>query len=295
MKYLILGATGHTGRAAAEELLNAKFDVRVMGRSADKLAELAKLGADVCVGNLTDAKAVTAAFEGVDAAYVMVPPNLGAPDFRKYQEEVTDNLSDAIAKNGTKYVVSLSSIGANHPAGTGPVVGLHYMEKQLDAIPDLNTLHLRAGFFMENLFGSLGLIKKLGIYGAACPPSSPWPLIATQDIGHYVARRLSALNFNGKSHQYLVGQRDITGAEVAQILCKTLGVPALPYVEFKYEEMKQGMTGAGVPEQAADLFIELYQGFNNGLLDYHRDTESTTTTKFEDFAAHVLKPAFDAM
>ena len=295
MKYLIIGATGNTGKAAAEELLKQKLAVRVMGRSADKLAALAAHGAEVFVGDVTDAKAVKGAFTGIDAAYVMIPPNLGASDFRKYQDEVTDCMCDAVATSGTKYIVSLSSVGANHASGVGPIAGLHYMEQQLDGIPDLNTLHLRAGFFMENLFGSLGMIKKMSIYGAACPASSPWPLIATQDIGHYAARRLSALNFSGKNQQYLVGQRDIPGSEVALILGQALGVAPLPYVEFKYEEMKQGMIGAGLPEAAADLFIELYQGFNNGLLDYHRDTESTTPTKLEDFAAQVLKPTYDAM
>ena len=52
---------------------------------------------------------------------------------------------------------------------------------------------------------------------------------------------------------------------------------------------------AGLPEQFADLFVELYNGFNNGLLTYRRDAESTTNTKLEDFAKAALRPAFDAI
>lgn len=295
MKYVVLGATGHTGQIVAEELLKNGQNVRAVGRTSDKLARLVSNGAEACVADLQNAADVRRAFDGVDAAYVLIPANFGASDFRKYQDEVTDNVADAIAVSGTKYVVSLSSVGADHATGVGPVNGLYYMEKQFDGIPDLNTLHIRAGFFMENIFGSLGMIKHMKIYGAACPPNVGWPLIATQDIGHYAATRLNALNFNAKNVQYLLGPREVSGQEAAAILGRTFELGALPYVEFSYDDMKKGMIGAGVPPQFADLYVELYEGFNKGLLGFHRDAESTTNTKLEDFALKSLKPAFDAM
>ncbi len=295
MKYVVLGATGNTGRIVAEELLNYGQSVRVVGRNPDKLAKLTALGAEACVADLQKPGDVKRAFENAEAAYILIPPNFAAPDFRKYQDEVTDNLADAIAANGTKYAVTLSSVGAQSASGVGPVNGLHYLETQLDGIPDLNTLHVRAGFFMENLFGSLGMIKQMKIYGAATPADALWPLICTSDIGHYSANRLKALNFNGKNVQYLLGPRDISGLETAAILAKVLDLETLPYVQFSYDEMKKGMVGAGIPEQFADLFVELYNGFNNGLMTYHRDAESTSNTKLEDFAKIALKPAFDAM
>jgi len=295
MNYLVLGATGNTGHIVAEELLKYGQSVRVVGRSADKLAKLTALGAEACVADLQKHDEVKRAFEGVEAAYVLIPPNFAAPDFRKYQDEVTDNVTDAIASGGTKYAVTLSSIGAQSATGVGPVNGLHYLETQLDGIPDLNTLHVRAGFFMENLFGSLGMIKNMNFYGAATPADAPWPLICASDIGHYSANRLKALNFNGKNVQYLLGPRDVSGSEAAVILGTALELGVLPYVQFSYDDMKKGMVGAGLPEQFADLFVELYNGFNNGLLTYRRDAESTTNTKLEDFAKAALRPAFDAI
>lgn len=295
MKYVVAGATGNTGRIVAAELLKANAQVRVIGRTADKLAGLAAHGAEPFVGDLQDAEAMKRAFAGAEAAYVMIPPNFGVENFRKYQDSVTDSLADAIASSGVKHVVSLSSVGANRESGVGPINGLNYMEKQFDGIPDVNTLHLRAGFFMENTFGSLGLIKNMGVYGSATAPDAPWPLIATHDIGHYAAQRLTALNFTGKNVQYLLGSRDITGTEAAAILGHALGLANLPYVQFSLPDMKQGMMSGGVPEHFADLYCELYDGFNKGLLDYHRDAESTTQTKFEDFAAQALKPAFESM
>lgn len=294
MKYCVLGATGRTGGIVATELLKDGYQVRAVARSLDKLEPLRALGAEPCVADLQVLDDVKRAFADIEAAYVMIPPNFTTSDFRKFQDEVTDNIADAIATNGTKYTVSLSSIGAENPKGVGPVNGLHYMEVQLDGIPDLNTLHVRAGFFMENLLGSLGMIKGMRIYGAACPPDAAWPLISTGDIGHYAAQRLKALNFSGKNVQFLLGPRDVTGEETARILAAAFGMEALPYVHFTYEDMKKGMVGGGVLPNTADLFVELYDGFNKGLLTYHRDAESTTNTKLEDFAAKVLKPAFDS-
>lgn len=295
IQYVVIGATGKTGRIVVEDLLRAGRRVRAFARSRDNLEKLQAIGAETFAGDVQDAESLKRAFSGVDAAYIMIPPNFGTADFRKYQDAVTDNLADALAATGVKHAVSLSSVGANHASGVGPVNGLHYLEKQLDGIPDLNTLHLRAGFFMENIFGSLGLIKHKGIYGTASSPDTPWPLILSSDVGHYAAKRLNALNFSGKGVQYLLGSRDISGAQTAEVLAHALGLPKLPYVQFSIEDMRNGLIGAGISEQIASLFCELYEGFNNGLFDYHRDAETTTPGKLEDFATQTVKPAFDAM
>ncbi|MCB9358089.1 MAG: NAD(P)H-binding protein [Calditrichaeota bacterium] len=295
MNYVVIGATGNTGHIVAEELLKSGQTVRAVGRSADKLEKLAKLGAEILVGDVTNADDMKRAFDGVEAAYVMIPPNFAAADFRKYQDEATDNFADAISNAGTRHVVSLSSVGADHAAGVGPINGLYYLEKQLDGIPDLNTLHLRAGFFMQNLFGSIGMIKKLGIYGAATSAGAPWPMIAAGDIGHYAALRLKSLNFPGKNVQYLLGPRDVSGGEVAEILAKSFDLSSLPYVEFSLTDMRQGMISNGMPEHFADLYCELYEGFNKGLMTYERNAEATTDTKLEDFAKLALTPAFRAL
>ena len=82
----------------------------------------------------TDAGALTRAFAGAKAVYAMIPPDIAAPDVRAYQESVSDALRSAIEKNGIKYAVALSSVGADKSHGTGPVAGLHSLEKKLEGI-----------------------------------------------------------------------------------------------------------------------------------------------------------------
>ena len=47
-----------------------------------------------------------------------------------------DALAAAIEKSGVKYAVVLSSVGADKPDKTGPVVGLYNLEKKLGRFLD---------------------------------------------------------------------------------------------------------------------------------------------------------------
>lgn len=54
--------------------------------------------------------------------------------------------ASALAASGTKRVVFLSSLGADQPSGTGPIVGLHVQEKRLKAVGWVGELdHRQAG------------------------------------------------------------------------------------------------------------------------------------------------------
>lgn len=72
--YVVLGATGHTGRVVAKSLLSRGQKVRVVGRSAERLQSLASGDAEIFVGDATDAPTLARAFKGAGGTYVMVPP-----------------------------------------------------------------------------------------------------------------------------------------------------------------------------------------------------------------------------
>jgi uncharacterized protein YbjT (DUF2867 family) len=184
---VITGATGNTGRPAAEALLAKGEKVRVMGRDAKKLESLVQQGAEAFVGSVEDAGAMTKALEGATAAYLLIPADAHQPDYRAYQERVSDAYAAAVASAHVPYVVTLSSIGAEHAEKTGPIVGLHNMEEKLNRITGLNLLHLRPAGFMENLFMSISPMRTMGIFPGAAPGDVPVAWIATKDIGTYAA------------------------------------------------------------------------------------------------------------
>ena len=89
--YVILGASGNTGSIIANSLLSAGKRVRVLGRDAGRLQSFVGKGAEAFTADMSDAVALTKAFGGARAAYLMLPP-------AKSQEEQERN-SDAIAKS----------------------------------------------------------------------------------------------------------------------------------------------------------------------------------------------------
>jgi len=82
--------------------------------------------------------------EGAQGVYLMFPPDVKTRDFIAYQKQITDAFAAAIEKNGVKFAVSLSSIGADKPDKSGPILGLRNLEERLNRISGLNVLHLRA-------------------------------------------------------------------------------------------------------------------------------------------------------
>ena len=136
--YVIVGANGNTGSIIANSLLLKGKKVRVIGRDAGRLQHFVHKGAEAFTANLSDAAALTKAFSGAQAAYLMLPPIKSRED----QERESDVIAKAVKESGLRYAVHLSSYGAHVSEGTGPVTGLHSSEQKLNAISELNVLHL---------------------------------------------------------------------------------------------------------------------------------------------------------
>ena len=291
---VITGATGNTGRPAAEALLAKGEKVRVIGRDAKKLEPLVQQGAEAFIGSVEDVAVMTKAFEGASAVYLMIPADVTQPDIRAYQERVSDAYATAVANARVPYVETLSSIGATHSEKTGPIVGLHNMEEKLNRIAELNVLHLRPAGFMENLFMSISPMRAMGIFPGSAPGDIAVPWIATKDIGHYAAERLHARDFSGSSTQELLGQRDISMKEAASIIGKAIGKPGLGYMQVPFMMLEPALVQMGIPKSTAALFVEMWKGMNSGLVkpEEARSAKNTTPTTLESFVTESFAPAF---
>jgi uncharacterized protein YbjT (DUF2867 family) len=185
--HVVIGATGHTGNVVAEKLLANREKVRVVGRDERRLERFKQKGAEAFVGDVSDASAMARAFSGAEAAYLMLPPNISSPNVLAYQQRVSEALAAALENNGVRHAVVLSSFGADKADRTGPVVGLHTLEKRLDAIPGLNVLFIRAGYFMENILPQVNVIPSVGSMAGPLRSDLALPMIATRDIGDFAA------------------------------------------------------------------------------------------------------------
>src|SRR5580700_1988476 len=287
---VILGASGNTGSIAANFLLSKGKKVRVVGRDAGRLQPFVLRGAEAVTATVSDATALTKAFSGARAAYLMLPPAKSPEE----QERDSDAVAKAVKESGLPYAVHLSSYGAQVAKGAGPVSGLHSSEEKLNAISGLNVLHVRAAYFMENNLAAIGMIHQMGIFGNALLPDLKLPMAATRDVGDYAAQRLLHLDFSGKQTRELLGERDLSMTEATAVIARGIGKPDLRYEQFPYDQVQQVLTQMGVPPKGAAVYIEMFKAINTGVLvpQEPRSRENTTPTSFETFVQDVFAPAY---
>ena len=189
--FVVAGVTGHTGKVVAETLLAQSLPVRVIVRDAKKGEAWRAKGAEVAIAEVKDVKAMTQALRGAAGAYLLSPPAMEVTDFDKHGREVAAALKVAIEESGVKHVVFLSSIGAQLPSGTGPIMQLRPIEAALGS-EKAHVTFLRAGYFMENLLGNLHPMKEQGVLPALFGGERQVDMVATADIGATAAELLRA-------------------------------------------------------------------------------------------------------
>jgi uncharacterized protein YbjT (DUF2867 family) len=293
--YVVTGATGNTGRVVANHLLDQGKKVRVVGRSAERLQPFVARGAEGFVADVSDQDALTKAFTGADAIYALIPPDMASQDFRGEQRRAADTIAGALERAGVKHAVSLSSVGADKEAGTGPVVGLHEFENRLNRITGLNIVHLRAGYFMENTLGQPAAIRAMGKTAGPLRGDLKLPMIAARDVGGAAAELLLALDFTGKQTRELLGQRDLSMDEATSIIGKAVENADLKYVQLPGEQILPILVQMGMSSNMAGLILEMAGALNSGDMRAleNRSTRNTTPTSFETFVKEAFVPLYE--
>jgi uncharacterized protein YbjT (DUF2867 family) len=284
--YVVIGATGHTGRPIVLGLLGKGYSVRILARNTAKTKELTDKGAILYEGDGRDEVVLKKIFDGVDVLYTLVPMDAQSPDFFAGQVAHVSAVAEALKNSTIKHVVALSSVGAHLKSGAGVVQGLQKMEELFNTLDGLNVMYLRAGYFLENGLGMAPMVKMLGILGSPLKADLKIPMVATRDIAAVALKHLLNLDFTGKNHVYVLGARDYTYEEIAAIFGKAIGRPELKYMQFPYEDAKKAMMMMGMGESLAGRMVEFTKAMNEGLVssDYVRTAENTTPTTAEEFA-----------
>lgn len=263
--FVIAGVSGHTGRVVADTLLQKGKKVRVVVRSADKGEPWKRRGAEVAVASLEDAAALGQALAGAEGAYLLLPPDLTTPDYMARGHRLVAAIKQAVQKAALPHVVFLSSVGAQHAAGTGPIKAVHVGERELGALPATRFTFLRAAYFMENLLGSLPLMKEKGmlpVFGGG--EGFAFPMVATRDIGETAARAL--LEPPAKTQVIeLAGPAEYSMNDAARLFGAALGRPVTA-TALPIEGLVPAFTGMGASESVAKEFREMTEGLGKGIV-----------------------------
>jgi NAD(P)H dehydrogenase (quinone) len=168
IRFLITGATGATGGAAAAQLLDKGEHVRAfVHREDDRSEALRKRGAEVVVGDLLDFDAVREALDGVNRAYFVYPIRPGLV-------QATAQFAQSALEAGVEGIVNMSQISARGDAKSDSARE-HWLAEQVFDWSRLNVAHVRPTYFAEWLLYLAPMIRQ-GVMYAPFTGTHPSPV-----------------------------------------------------------------------------------------------------------------------
>jgi uncharacterized protein YbjT (DUF2867 family) len=287
--YLVTGSIGNISKVIVEGLVKAGHTVSVITSSDEREKEIKKLGAKALIGQLQDLAFLKNAFSKADVVYTMIPPIWQTNNWRKSQNEVAQNYTEALRASNVKYVVNLSSIGAHLQNGVGPVGGVYDLEQMLNTLTGINVKHLRPSYFYHNLLAQIGMIKQTGIMGGNFGDQEKVFLVHPKDIGTAALEELLKLDFKGNSVRYIIGD-ERSGEEISKVLGNAID-KNLNWLTFTDDQQKAGLLGAGLSETHASAFTEMGNALRVGTMqaEARANKPALSSIKLEDFAQEFAK------
>ncbi len=229
-------------------------------------------------GEWEDAAALTRALEGVEGAYLMMPP-IATPS-RDFSEAkaVIASYTQALTKAAPPKLVALSSMGSEKSSGLGLITSTHMLEEALKDRP-FPIAFIRAGSFYENFLYGLQAGQGGTLPVFYIPTSHKLPMIATQDIGAEVAKLLTT-DWTGKRTVELGSMRsaDDLAAELGKALGRDVKAQAVPR-----EAWAGALEHMGLPKGQTWGIEEMNEGINSGWIGFGIEgterVEGTTTAE----------------
>ena len=231
---LVTGATGRhggTGIRIVEILRSQGFFVKAMVRRKDERSLLLeKMGAEVVEADFHNYPSLAQALAGVKQAYFCYPVASGIV-------EATTNFASVGRESGLEYVVN-NSMGASHPVSPSPLARAQWMSEQILTWAGFDCVHLRGGFFFENilLFSEQSIITQGRIANSFGDNSITW--LAAEDMAQVSAKLLSTKNTSFGSVVPITANERIPLAEVVRIFSSVLGQP-IQFENLEFDEWRK--------------------------------------------------------
>jgi len=269
--YAITGITGKVGGVAASTLLDAGAKVRAVLRDPGKAGTWKARGAEIAFADFGSGTALTDAFTGAEAVFILLPPTFDpSPNFTEARETIA-NIHAALEAARPAKVVCLSTIGADaEPVNL--LSQLSLMETELSSLP-MPVAFLRAGWFIDNAAWDVEPARLTGVIPSFLQPlDRAVPMVSTVDVGRTAAALLRE-DWTGKRIVNLEGPRRISPNDIAAAFGRLLDKPvkAAAVARGEWEELfrAQGMSNP-TPR------MRMLDGFNEGWIDFKEQTVKGT-------------------
>ena len=199
---LIVGATGLLGSATALPLLAQGHGVRVLVRDRARAADLQRAGAEVFIGDLTDARSLELACKGVDRVFACAHSMLGRGRYASAQVDHVGHSALVAAARDAKveHFVYTSVMGAReqHP------IDFFRSKFEIEAVvkgSGMGYTILRPAAFMEHhvhKFNGQMLLER-GFTVIIGPGTKPRNFVAAGDVAPFAVQALAEDSLNGRT------------------------------------------------------------------------------------------------
>jgi NAD(P)H dehydrogenase (quinone) len=275
--YAITGITGKVGGEMARTLLAAGQKVRAILRDERKGDVWAALGCEIALAEMDDAAALTRAFTGASAVFILPPPEFDPQPGYPEAQTIIDSVVAALKAARPRKVLCLSTIGGD--AAEDNLLSQRTMLEQAVSAIGLSLTILRPGWFIDNALWDVSSARDAGlIYSFLQPADRPFPMVSTQDVGR-VAAALIQEEWSGHCVVELEGPHRVSPNDLAAAFANALGRPVR--VEIVPRDSWEGLFHSQGMKNPMPR-IRMLDGFNEGWIE------------FRDHGRHALKGKIDA-
>jgi NAD(P)H dehydrogenase (quinone) len=266
----ITGITGRIGGRVAEHLTAQGTAVRGVVRDPKKGEHCKRQGCEIAVAQPSDEKALTAAFRGAEAVFIVPPPIFDPhPGFAEAYAAMTAH-RNAAREAGVGKVLYLSTVGAQ--ARQTSLLSQHTVGELIFGELAAPVTYLRPAWFLENIAWDIGSARDTGVVHSFLNPiDKPVPMVAIDDISR-VAAELMQQQWDRHRVVELEGPKRITPMDIADALGKALGrsvrAQAVPRESWEGLFTRQGMVNP-YPR------IRMLDGFNEGWIEFEGGIEGS--------------------
>ncbi|HEY3376288.1 MAG TPA: NmrA/HSCARG family protein [Armatimonadota bacterium] len=241
LQVLVIGATGKQGGHVARLLLRKGHRVRAFTRhpTAPAAQELAQLGAEIAVGDLTDRASLERAGAGVDAIFAMSTPFQAG-----LQAEVAQGIAVADAAKALGVYLVFSSVASANQATGIPHFDTKWQIEQHIARIGVEAAILAPVYLMENVIVNHAAHLREGVYPTPLPPTLKVQQIALDDNAAFDVLALEQkARFVGKRID--LASDDPTEGEVADTLSRIIGKP-IKHTQIPLESVRMSSADAAI-------------------------------------------------
>ncbi|HWZ73736.1 MAG TPA: SDR family oxidoreductase [Casimicrobiaceae bacterium] len=254
MKIGVSGASGHLGRAVVSELLLRAGGHEVM--AITRTPETVARPAQGRFGDYNRPESLAQAYAGLDRLLIIPtvdPIKRGAQNVAAV---------DAAMRAGVKHIVFMSAVGTRQEEE--PALGASFWrgEQRLIATAPAWTI-LRMNFYAEALVQQAQASLDQGVLTGLA--ENRVAFVARGDVAAAAAGILVGDGHAGAIYN-ATGPERVSGAERAALIAEITGRP-LAFLAITEEQLRAGLTHAGLPVEVVNTVINLQTSFAAGAFD----------------------------